>query len=178
MAQTQIATFGGGCFWCIESAFNQLKGVVSAVSGYSGGSEQDATYQRVCSGETEHAEVAHVEFDPSEIRFEQLLEVFFQLHDPTQLNRQGNDVGPQYRSVIFYHDEMQQEVSQTVINKLQQHEVYAAPIVTQLCPFERFFPAENYHQGYAENNPNQPYCAFIVLPKLNVFRSKFSELLK
>ena len=178
MAKAEFATLGGGCFWCIEAAFNKLKGVVSATSGYSGGEIDNPTYQQICSGSTGHAEVVQIEFDPDVISFQQLLTMFFQLHDPTQLNRQGNDIGTQYRSVIFYHNEEQKHQAEVLLCLLEQQNVWPEPIVTEIKPEHTFYPAEHYHQGYAESNPNQPYCQFLVLPKLEKFKEMFNDYLK
>ncbi|MDX5406687.1 MAG: peptide-methionine (S)-S-oxide reductase MsrA [Chromatiaceae bacterium] len=174
----QTATFGAGCFWCIEAAMNQLNGVVQALSGYMGGSEQDANYRRVCDGDTGHAEVVQLQFDDNIISFEQLCLVFFSLHDPTQLNRQGNDVGSQYRSVIFYHDATQQQVAQQLMAKLSAEQVFDAAIVTELSPASTFFVAEQYHQGYFLQHPQQGYCQVIVAPKLAKFRRQYQGWLK
>lgn len=174
----QTATFGAGCFWCIEAAMNQLNGVVQALSGYMGGSAQDANYRRVCDGDTGHAEVVQVQFDDNTISFEQLCLVFFSLHDPTQLNRQGNDVGSQYRSVIFYHSATQQQVAQQLIAKLSAEQVFNADIVTELSPASTFFVAEHYHQGYFQQHPQQGYCQVIIAPKLAKFRQQYQGWLK
>lgn len=176
MAQTETATFGAGCFWCIESALNQLQGVQRAVSGYMGGQSLNPTYRQVCSGNSGHAEVVQLEFDPALISFEQLLNVLWFLHDPTQLNRQGNDVGTQYRSVVFYHSEQQREQTLTSIQAAQPS--FDLPIVTEVSPASRFYPAEEYHQGYYLQNTEQPYCQYLITPKLAKFRQIFSDLLK
>ena len=178
MANSKLATFGGGCFWCIEGAFNQVRGVAKAISGYSGGDIDNPTYQQICQGNTGHAEVVQIEFDPEKVTFEQLLEVFFQLHDPTQLNRQGNDVGTQYRSVVYYHDENQMQIIENTIQQLEQENIWSAPIVTEVSPVSVFYPAEDYHQDYANENPQQPYCALIINPKLAKFKHQFRHLLK
>lgn len=178
MANLQKATLAAGCFWCIESAVNMLKGVNTAVSGYTGGETLEPTYQDICTGTTGHAEAVEIEFDADVISFEQLLTVFFQLHDPTQLNRQGNDVGTQYRSAIFYHDEAQQQIAKAFIAQMTEDAIWPAPIVTELAPSQIFYPAEQYHQGYALNNPQQPYCAMVVNPKLAKFKEAFVALLK
>ena len=178
MANTEFATLGGGCFWCIESAFNNIEGVKRAVSGYSGGKIDNPTYEQICSGTTEHAEVVQVEFDPELVSYQQLLTMFFQLHDPTQLNRQGNDIGTQYRSVIFYHSEQQQQQAIHLIQTLNQQDIWPAAIVTQIDEATKFYSAESYHQGYVENNPNQPYCQFLIQPKLQKFKEMFSDYLK
>lgn len=176
--QTQLATFGSGCFWCTEAIFKDLRGVVKVTSGYSGGINANPTYDQVSTGGTGHAEAVQVEFDPSVISFEQLAEVFFLTHDPTQLNRQGNDVGDQYRSVIFTHDPGQQQQAASVMARIQAEGVYDKPIVTQIVPYTNFFPAEDYHQNYFENNPEQPYCQVVINPKVAKFRKKFAALRK
>ena len=175
---TATATFGAGCFWCLEAAMNQLQGVQRATSGYMGGQTSNPSYQQICTGLTGHAEVVQVVFDPTIIRYEQLCQIFFCLHDPTQLNRQGNDIGSQYRSVIFYHNDEQQHQAQQVLNQLNTEQVFASPIVTELSPAAHFYPAEDYHQGYVQQNPNQGYCQFVVAPKLASFRQQFQQLLK
>lgn len=174
----QTATLAGGCFWCLESAFNRLAGVESALSGYMGGFVERPTYHQVCSGDTGHAEVVQLRFDPGVIGFADLLEVFFTLHDPTTLNRQGNDVGTQYRSAIFFHTPEQENQARAMIRRLTADGVFADPIVTEVVPATTFWPAEDYHQGYAERNPTQPYCLFVVAPKLAKFRAKFAARLK
>ncbi|MEW5770491.1 MAG: peptide-methionine (S)-S-oxide reductase MsrA [Pseudomonadota bacterium] len=174
----QTATLAGGCFWCLESAFNRLRGVESAVSGYMGGSMERPSYQQVCGGDTGHAEVVQVRFDPEVLGFAELLEVFFALHDPTTLNRQGNDVGTQYRSAIFFHTPGQEAEARATIAALEASRAFDAPVVTEVSPASTFWPAEDYHQGYAERNPHQPYCMFVVAPKLAKFRAKFAALLK
>mgnify|MGYP000011434876 FL=1 len=178
MAEYKLATLGGGCFWCIETAFNRLKGVETAISGYCGGHTPDPRYKEICQGDTGHAEVVQIRYDEAQISFSRLLDAFFHLHDPTQLNRQGNDMGTQYRSVIFYHDENQQAEAQQAINDLGDSKVWPAPIVTELAPIARFYPAEDYHQDYFNQNPNQPYCALLINPKLKSFQAQFNEWLK
>lgn len=178
MSNMRIATFGGGCFWCIEAAMNMLNGVNKAISGYSGGEIKNPTYQQICQGSSGHAEVIQVEFDPQVISFEQLLVFFFQLHDPTQLNRQGNDIGTQYRSVIFYHDAEQQELALKQISDLENLHIWPQPIVTEVSPLGDFYPAEDYHQNYANENKEQPYCTFVVTPKLEKFKFQFKDYLK
>lgn len=177
-AGLDTATFGEGCFWCTEAFFQQLKGVKKVVSGYSGGDVANPTYQEVCTGTTGHAEVSEIIYDPSEISYDMLLQAFWESHDPTTLNRQGNDVGPQYRSVIFYHDKMQQEKAEAYKKKLNAAGAFSGPIVTAIEPLKNFYPAENYHQDYYENNPNQPYCQLVIRPKLEKFRKVFKEELK
>jgi peptide-methionine (S)-S-oxide reductase len=174
----QVATVAGGCFWCIEAAFNQLQGVLNATSGYMGGQTDNPSYRDICTGLTGHAEVVQLEFDASIISFKQLLEILFFLHDPTTLNRQGNDIGTQYRSAVFVHNEQQQLEAKRFIDELSQQQVYPDPIVTSIEPVDTFYPAESYHQGYAAQNPNQPYCQFLVLPKLAKFRQRFAALQK
>lgn len=178
MAELQTATLAAGCFWCVEAVFDDLKGVEDVVSGYSGGHKANPTYQEVCSEATGHAEVVQIKFDPEELSFHDLLEVYFTVHDPTQLNRQGNDIGTSYRSAIFYHDDDQLRVAEQVIAEITAEAIYDKPIVTQLRPFEKFWPAEDYHQEYFANNPNQPYCAAVVAPKVAKFRKKFVDRLK
>lgn len=172
------ATFAGGCFWCIESAFQQLRGVVLAESGYSNGEHPSPSYEAVCSGTTGHAEVVKVRFDPQLVSYGQLLEVFFALHDPTTLNRQGHDVGTQYRSGIYTHSPEQAAQARALIEHLSISRVYPAPIVTEVEPVRNYHPAEAYHQGYAERNPFQGYCAMVVAPKLEKFRKTFADLLQ
>ena len=172
------ATFGAGCFWCIEACFKDVKGVHSVLPGYAGGDEATANYKAVCTGETKHAEVAHVEFNEAEVSFEKLLEIFWFVHDPTQLNRQGNDIGSQYRSAIFYHTSEQKESAEKYKERLMQEKVWERPIVTEIVAFEKFYPAEEYHNNYLENNPENPYCQSVVRPKVDKFKAVFSNLLK
>jgi len=174
----ETATLGAGCFWCVEAVFDDLKGVESVESGYSGGHTENPTYQQVCSETTGHAEVANVNFNPQEISFKEILQVFFAVHDPTTLNRQGNDVGSSYRSAIFYHDENQKQIAEETIKEVTVEGVYDNPIVTEVTKFDKFYIAENYHQEYFANNPNQPYCAAVVAPKVKKFREKFVDRLK
>ena len=174
----EVATLAGGCFWCIESVFNQLRGVESAVSGYMGGHTRNPTYKDICGGDTGHAEVVQVTFDPAELSYRELLDVFFTLHDPTQLNRQGNDVGTQYRSAIFWHTPEQKAEAEAVIAELTAAKQFGAPIVTEVTEAVMFYPAEDYHQGYFEQNPNQPYCQFVVAPKVVKARAKYAARLK
>jgi peptide-methionine (S)-S-oxide reductase len=174
----EVATLGGGCFWCLEAVFEQLRGVEKVASGYSGGSVPDPTYQQVCTGTTNHAEVVQVTFDPGVIPYRELLEAFFATHDPTTLNRQGPDVGTQYRSVIFYHSPEQKRVAEEVIASLNAAGIWGAPLVTQVVPFEKFHPAENYHQGYFRANPGQGYCVAVVAPKVAKFRKQFAGRLR
>ena len=178
MAKEEIAIFGGGCFWCIEAVFNRLTGVKSAVSGYMGGHVDNPTYRQVCNGDTGHVEVVQVTFDPAEISYKDLLEVFFSMHDPTTLNRQGNDVGEQYRSVIFYTSEQQEKEAEEAIASLNASKAFPEPIVTSVEAAEKFYPAEDYHQLYYDNNATQPYCQFVIAPKLRKFEKKFGEKMR
>ncbi len=173
----EVATLGGGCFWCLEPIFDELIGVESVIVGYSG-DEKQATYQEVCTGLTRHAEVIQVTFDPMVISFEELLKVFFTIHDPTTLNRQGADVGPQYRSVVFYHSEQQKAATEKVIAEIESEKIWDDPIVTEIAPLISFFKAEDYHQNYYQNNPNQGYCQVVIAPKVAKFRQKYAEKLK
>jgi len=174
---TETATLAGGCFWCLEAVYDQLKGVTSVVSGYAGGSVPNPSYEAVCSGRTGHAEVVQIEFDPSVVSYQNLLDVFFTIHDPTTLNRQGNDVGTQYRSAIYYHSPEQKETAERTIAALTESKLWPNPIVTEVTPFDTFYPAEGYHQEYYANHPYQGYCQVIIAPKVAKFRSKyFSEL--
>ena len=174
----ETATFGAGCFWCVEAMFESLKGVDSAVSGYSGGHVKKPTYKEVCNGTTGHAEVIQVHFDPSIITYEELLEAFFLAHDPTTLNRQGADVGTQYRSVIYYHNPEQEKLAQEYKDKLERSGAFSDPIVTEISAFDVFYAAEDYHQEYFALNPDQPYCSRVVGPKLDKFRKVFKAKLK
>ena len=174
----ETATLAAGCFWCVESVFDDLRGVESVESGYSGGHTINPTYQQVCSETTGHAEVIQLKFDSDVISFKEILQVFFAVHDPTTLNRQGNDVGSSYRSAIFYHSDEQRRVAEEVIKEVEAEAVYDNPIVTEVAPFDKFYIAENYHQEYFANNPNQPYCAGVVAPKVAKFRQKFVNRLK
>ncbi len=172
------ATFGNGCFWCTEAIFQRLEGVIKVTSGYSGGHVENPTYKQVCTGTTGAAECLHIEYDPSKISFEELLEIFWQTHDPTTLNRQGADVGTQYRSVIFYHDAEQKAIAEKYITQLDSSGVFASPVVTTLESFTVFYPAEDYHQDYYNNNSGQGYCQFVIRPKVEKFRKMFSEKLR
>ena len=174
----EIATLGGGCFWCLEAVYDQLKGVEDVVSGYSGGHVTNPSYQQVCSGATGHAEVIQITFDSDAISFRDLLDVFFTIHDPTTLNRQGADVGTQYRSAIFYHSPEQRAAAEQVIAELNGAHLWDRPIVTEVTPFEVFYPAEDYHQEYYENNPEQGYCRVVIAPKVAKFRKHYFEKLK
>ena len=175
---SEIATFGGGCFWCLEAVFDDLKGVISVESGYMGGKIANPTYEQVCGGDTGHAEVVRVAFDPAVVSFKELLEVFFVIHDPTTLNRQGNDAGTQYRSAIFYHTPRQKADAEAVIAQLDAAKLWNGPIVTELAPASAFYMAEGYHQEYFARNPYQPYCQAVVAPKVAKFRKHFLEKLK
>ena len=172
------ATFGNGCFWCTEAVFRELQGVHSVVSGYSGGKRPNPTYKQVSSGRTGHAEVIQIEYDPAQITFQELLEVFWKTHDPTTLNQQGNDIGTQYRSAIFYHDDAQRQLAAEILEKLDASGAFANPIVTEITPFEAFYPAEDYHQDYFALNGAQPYCSYVIQPKLDKFRKVFADKLK
>ena len=174
----ELATLAGGCFWCLEAVFEQLRGVSKVLSGYSGGHVPNPTYQAVCTGMTGHAEVVQVAFDPDTISFRDLLGVFFTLHDPTTLDRQGGDVGTQYRSAIFYHDDAQRRTAEEVIRELEAEHVFDDPIVTQVEPLDKFYPAEEYHREYYRRNPNQSYCRAVIAPKVAKLRSKYLEKLK
>ncbi len=175
---SETATLGGGCFWCLESVFEQLQGVQRVESGYAGGNRPNPTYSQVCSGATGHAEVVQITFDPAVLSYEDLLGVFFAIHDPTTLNRQGADVGTQYRSVIFYHSPQQQQLAEATIHKLNAAGIWHAPIVTQVVPLDAFYRAEDYHQGYFRRNPAQPYCQAVINPKVAKFRKHFAQRLK
>ncbi len=173
-----VATFGNGCFWCTEAVFETLEGVYGAVSGYSGGTVKNPTYKEVCTGRTGHAECTRIYYDPKVIGYAELLQAFFRSHDPTTLNRQGADVGTQYRSVIFYHDAEQKKLAEEILRELDASGAYPAPIVTQVVAEETFYPAEDYHQSYYANNPEQGYCAAVIAPKLDKFRKVFRDKLK
>lgn len=177
MQNMETAILGGGCFWCIEPLFQDLKGVIRVESGYTGGTIENPSYQAVCTGTTGHAEVIKIEFDPAQISFSELLEVFFTFHDPTTLNRQGNDIGTQYRSVIFYQNE-QQKVEATAFIQGPAKLMWNDPIVTEIAPAAPYYPAESYHQNYYKNNPNQSYCAFVITPKVLKFRKAYQQKLK
>jgi peptide-methionine (S)-S-oxide reductase len=178
MANDEIATLGGGCFWCVEAVYLEAAGVTSVISGYMGGAKPNPTYEQVCGGDTGHVEVVQLKFDPTVITYRDVLEIFFATHDPTALNRQGNDVGTQYRSVIFYYSPEQKATAEEVIRDLTAERTLPSPIVTAIEPATAFYPAEDYHQQYFENHPNQPYCAYVVSPKVQKFRKKFAERLK
>lgn len=174
----ELATLGGGCFWCLDAALIEVDGVESVVSGYSGGETSEPSYEEVCSGRTGHAEVVQVAFDPETIPYRDVLSLFFAIHDPTTLNRQGADVGTQYRSVIFYHDDVQKSVAEQLITELSSAGLWQNPIVTEVASFDAFFPAEDYHQGYYSRNDQQPYCQVVITPKLAKFRKKYAARLK
>jgi len=173
MKKQEIATLAGGCFWCLEAVFEQVKGVASVISGYTGGHTVNPDYEAVCSGKTGHAEVVQISFDPDEVSFTELLEVFFTIHDPTTLNRQGNDVGTQYRSAIFCHNETQRKEAQTILYELNQKKIWLAPVVTEVVDAPVFYPAEAYHRHYFANHPEQGYCQFVIAPKVEKFRKLF-----
>jgi len=174
----EITTLGGGCFWCLEAVFSELRGVENVVSGYSGGSVPNPSYQQICTGTTGHAEVVQITFDPAIISFKELIEIFLTIHDPTTLNRQGADVGTQYRSVIFYHTKEQEKVAREVKKEFEVSKIWKAPIVTELIPFKLFYPAEEYHQEYFKQNPDQMYCSVVISPKLAKFRKQYFTKLK
>jgi peptide-methionine (S)-S-oxide reductase len=173
----QKATVGGGCFWCLEAVYQQVRGVVHVESGYAGGQTLNPDYDSVCTGQTGHAEVVLIEFDADVLTYQKILEIFFAIHDPTTLNRQGNDIGSQYRSVIYAHDQEQRMIAQNIIKQLTQENIFDQPIVTELADLPIYYRAEDYHQNYFNNHPNQGYCAFVVSPKVSKFRKQFSELL-
>ena len=169
----ETITLGSGCFWCTEAVFQQVKGVKSVVSGYSGGHVENPSYNQVTTGTTGHAEVCQVEYEPEQISFEEILEIFFNTHDPTTLNRQGNDYGPQYRSVIFYHTDTQKQIAERMKSELNESGQWKNQIVTEITPFSKFYPAEDYHQNFYQNNPNQGYCRYVIAPKLQKFMKTF-----
>ncbi len=174
----EIATLAGGCFWCTEAVFKELKGVEKVEPGYAGGTVPNPTYEQVCTGRTGHAEAVQVTFDPAIISYEELLKIFFTVHDPTTLNRQGADVGTQYRSAIFYHSDQQKSTAQQVVSEVTAAKLWNAPIVTQIEPFQAFYRAEGYHLDYFKNNPRQPYCQMVIAPKVRKFREHYMEKLK
>ncbi len=178
MDNLELATFGAGCFWCVEAVFERLEGVEKVVSGYAGGKTDDPTYKQVTGGDTGHAEVCQISYNPETISFDELLEVFWGTHDPTTLNRQGADVGTQYRSVILYHSEEQKKLAEEYKLKLEKAEIFDDPIVTEISPYTKFFEAEDYHQNYYDNNSSQPYCSFVITPKLEKFKKVFADKLK
>jgi len=178
MDNLETATLAAGCFWCVEAVFDDLKGVEDVVSGYSGGHTENPTYKEVCSETTGHAEAVQIRFDPKVLSYEDLLRVYFTVHDPTTLNRQGGDIGTSYRSAIFYHSEEQRQAAEKVLAEITAEAIYDDPIVTEVTAFDKFWPAEDYHQEYFANNPNQPYCSAVVAPKVAKFRQKFAARLK
>jgi peptide-methionine (S)-S-oxide reductase len=175
---TEVATLGGGCFWCLEAVYDELKGVEQVESGYSGGAVINPSYREVCTGTTGHAEVVQLTFDPQVVSFKEILEIFFTIHDPTTLNRQGADVGPQYRSAIFYHNQVQKEIAEQVIQEINAARIWPGPIVTEVTPFTTFYVAEDYHQEYFKHNSQQPYCQVVVAPKVAKFRKEYMARLK
>jgi peptide-methionine (S)-S-oxide reductase len=178
MNNEQVATFGAGCFWCTEAVFLNVEGVSKVVSGYEGGKVKNPSYRDVCTGETGHAEVTQITYDPSKVSFEDLLEVFWNTHDPTTLNKQGADEGTQYRSVVFYHNDEQKKVAEAYKKQLEASHVYKNPVVTEISPASTFYAAEDYHQNYFELNPNQGYCQYVIRPKVDKFRKQFASKLK
>jgi peptide-methionine (S)-S-oxide reductase len=178
MANKQVATLAGGCFWCIESAFNTVEGVDNAISGYAGGEKADPTYEEVCKGDTGHAEVVQINFDADIISYREILEIFFALHNPTQLNRQGNDVGTQYRSAIFYHGEAQKAEAEKIVAEITEDAIWPDPVVTEIVAINNYYPAEEYHQSYFKNNPQNQYCSMVVAPKLAKFKKTFASRLR
>ena len=178
MIKSDTATFGAGCFWCVEAVFSELKGVISVLPGYSGGTVKNPSYEAVCTGTTGHAEVCQIVYNPAVISYDELLEVFWEVHDPTTLNRQGNDIGAQYRSVIFYHNGNQKKLAGSYKQKLDHSGAFGKPIVTQIVPFQAFYPVENYHRDYFTKNPGQPYGQLVIAPKVDKFRKVFHSLLK
>jgi peptide-methionine (S)-S-oxide reductase len=176
--QRETATLGGGCFWCLEAVYDDLRGVESVVSGYAGGRVPNPSYEAVCNGTTGHAEVVQITFDPAEVSFRELLDVFFTIHDPTTLNRQGHDEGTQYRSVVFYHDDEQKQVAEQAIRDLEAEAVWENPVVTQVVPFTEFYPADDYHQEYFARNPRAGYCQVVIAPKVSKFRKQYLSRLK
>ncbi|NIS81589.1 MAG: peptide-methionine (S)-S-oxide reductase MsrA [Anaerolineales bacterium] len=174
----EVATLGGGCFWCLEAVFNELKGVERVVSGYSGGSNENPSYREVSQGASGHAEVVQIEFDSDQISFDDLLDVFFSIHDPTTLNRQGADIGPQYRSAVFFHNEEQKSSAEQKISEIEAEGVWDNPVVTEVTPFKAFYKAEEYHQEYFKKNPDQGYCRAVITPKVSKFRARFASKLK
>lgn len=173
-----VATLGGGCFWCLEAIYNELKGIIKVESGYTGGPVPNPTYKQVCTGTTGHAEVIQITYDPNIITFKEILQIFFTMHDPTTLNRQGNDVGTQYRSIILYHNQNQKQTTDQVINEITQARIWNAPIITQIIPYNIFYKAEEYHQEYYKKNPEQSYCRIIIAPKIAKLRKQYFEKLK
>ncbi len=177
-AEHIMATFGSGCFWCTEAIFRRIKGIKSVVSGYSGGHVKNPSYEQVCAGDTGHAESVQITYDPGIISYDELLEIFWKTHDPTTRNRQGNDIGTQYRSVVFYHDPDQKEIAESYRDKLEAEHIWSRPIVTEIEAFTEFWPAETYHHDYYKNNPSNPYCAAVITPKIEKFTKIFKERCK
>ena len=177
-ASLEVATLAGGCFWCVEAAFKEVAGVEKVVSGYTGGVVIDPTYEQVCSGKTGHAEAVQVSFDPSRVSYREILEIFLSIHDPTTLNRQGADVGTQYRSAIFYHSDQQKAIADDLVAELNTAHLWRDPVVTQIAPLDAFYSAEEYHQGYFAHHPEQGYCRAVISPKLSKFRQRWSKYLK
>ena len=177
-APSEVTTLAGGCFWCIEAVFREVDGVESVISGYTGGTTVNPTYQQVCTGETSHAEAVQVTFNPAKISYREILEIFFSIHDPTTLNRQGVDMGTQYRSAIFYHNEQQKAMAEQIIRELNDANAWAAPIVTEVTPLQEFHPAEDYHQEYFQRNPEYTYCRMVIAPKLAKFRKQYPEKIR
>lgn len=175
---TELATFGAGCFWCVEAVFQQLDGVIKVESGYSGGDVENPTYREVCNGDTGHAEVCQITYDPTKVTFDELLEVFWKTHDPTTLNRQGNDIGTQYRSAIFYHNDEQRELAEKYKQELNAAQAFGRPVVTEITPYSKFYKAEDYHQNYFNDNSQQGYCRAIIQPKVDKVRKVFASKLK
>ena len=177
-APSEVATLAGGCFWCIEAVFREVNGVESVISGYTGGTTVNPTYQQVCTGETSHAEAVQVTFDPARISYREILEIFFFIHDPTTLNRQGADTGTQYRSAIFYHNEQQKAIAEELTGELDKARLWKKPIVTRIAPLDKFYPAEEYHREYFSQHPEQAYCQMVISPKVNKFRQQWAKRLK
>jgi peptide-methionine (S)-S-oxide reductase len=177
-AELAVATFGAGCFWCVEAVFQRIDGVVSVESGYAGGATKNPTYEQICSGRTGHAEVCQVRYDPARVGYEELLEVFFKTHDPTTMNRQGNDSGTQYRSAIFYHTDEQKQIAETCKKTLDDEGIWEDPIVTEIAPLTKFYKAEKYHQNYYNSNQYQPYCMVVIRPKVDKLNKVFKDKLK
>lgn len=177
-ALSEVATLAGGCFWCLEAVFREVDGVESVTSGYTGGTTLNPTYEQVCSNKTGHAEAVQLTFDPARISYREILEIFFSVHDPTTRNRQGPDTGTQYRSAIFYHNEQQKAIAEGLIRELDESRLWEKPIVTQIAPLDRFYPAEDYHQEYFSRHPEQAYCQMVISPKVNKFRKQWAKRLK
>ena len=176
MSRREQATLGGGCFWCLEAVYDELKGVHDVQNGYAGGHVPNPTYEQVCGKKTGHAEVTRIDYDPDVVSYRQLLEVFFSIHDPTTKDRQGNDIGPQYRSIILYHDDEQRRIAQEIMAEIERDDVFGKPLTTQLEPLKEFWPAEDYHRDYYARNPGQGYCTAVIAPKLSKFRKNFETL--